>query len=49
MRKEEEFVSHEDMKKEFIDKIQMIENEEGIPFKDVKELRKLIEGNGRIL
>ncbi len=33
-----------ELRPEFIEKLKKIENQKGIPFKDITELRKIIEG-----
>ena len=33
-----------ELRPEYIEKIRRIEKEEGIPFKDINELRRIIEG-----
>lgn len=40
---EQEFLEPE-LRPEYVEKLQRLEKEKGIPFKNIKELRKIIEG-----
>ena len=42
-RFEQEFLEPE-LRPEYVEKLQRLEKEKGIPFKNIKELRKIIEG-----